>query len=156
MLIIPAKGMQSTRLLYLGSRDEERYYRVRFVPVLPEKEDQFAVSDTESERYKASMSAGVNIMMGYGAIFFVRPVNSRFDTRLQDGVAEYRVDNNGNATIELDDFRDCSMGKASDCQSTRKHLIRPGKSFSFIKEPARQYAFELIEGDSKRDIKVMK
>ena len=43
-LIVPAKGMQGTRLLHMGERDTERYFRVRFVPVVPEKEDEFAVS----------------------------------------------------------------------------------------------------------------
>ena len=36
-LIVPAKGMQGTRLLHMGGRDTERYFRVRFVPVVPEK-----------------------------------------------------------------------------------------------------------------------
>ena len=38
-LIIPAQGMQGTRLLFMGERDRERYFRVRFIPVVPEKED---------------------------------------------------------------------------------------------------------------------
>jgi hypothetical protein len=46
-LIVPAKGMQGTRLLHMGARDTERYFRVRFVPVVPEKEDEFAVSSEE-------------------------------------------------------------------------------------------------------------
>ncbi|MGI4838765.1 MAG: hypothetical protein ACRYF9_14205 [Janthinobacterium lividum] len=72
-LIIPANGMQPTRLLYMGERDRERYYRVRYVPVVPEKEDQFAVSEQEREAYKASLSAGINVMASYGAIFSCAP-----------------------------------------------------------------------------------
>src|SRR6201999_3291434 len=48
-LIVPANGMQGTRLLFMGKRDRERYFRVRFVPVVPEKEDEFAVSSDERE-----------------------------------------------------------------------------------------------------------
>ncbi|PTT71705.1 pilus assembly protein, partial [Pseudomonas sp. HMWF007] len=51
-LIVPAQGMQGTRLLYMGERDRERYFRVRFVPVVPEKEDEFAVSGEERDAYK--------------------------------------------------------------------------------------------------------
>ncbi len=40
-LIVPAQGMQGTRLLYMGERDRERYFRVRFVPVVPEKGRRF-------------------------------------------------------------------------------------------------------------------
>ena len=49
-LIVPANGMQGTRLLYMGERDRERYFRVRFVPVVPEKEDEFAVSSRRARR----------------------------------------------------------------------------------------------------------
>lgn len=155
-LIVPAKGMQATRLLYIGERDRERYYRVRFVPVVPEKADQFSVSDEERETYKESMSAGVNIMTGYGAIFFVRPKNTHFDTKIQDGPTEYRVDNKGNSTIVLDEFKDCSAKKESDCQATKKHHVRPGKSFSFTKESARVYRFNLVEGKTANKIEVLK
>src|SRR6201999_3675357 len=74
-LIVPANGMQGTRLLYMGERDRERYFRVRFLPVVPEKEDEFAVTRDEREEYKQNLSAGVNVMTGFGTIFFVRPKN---------------------------------------------------------------------------------
>lgn len=153
-LIIPAKGMQATRLLYLGDRDRERYYRVRFVPVVPEKEDQFNISEAERETYKETMSAGVNIMAGYGAIFFVRPKNTRFDTKIQDGATEYRVENAGNSTIVLDEFKDCSAKQTSDCKDTRIIHIRPGKSFSVIKEAGRIYQFKLAEGSSIKELSI--
>nr|WP_319527641.1 molecular chaperone [Pseudomonas laurentiana] len=155
-LIVPANGMQATRLLYIGDRDRERYYRVRFVPVVPEKADQFNVSDAERDAYKQSMSAGVNILTGYGAIFFVRPENTRFDTKIQNGSTEYRVENAGNSTIVLDDFKDCSIKKESDCHATKKHHVRPGESFSFTKETGRVYRFHLVEANAKKRIEVKK
>ena len=79
-LIVPAQGMQGTRLLYMGERDRERYFRVRFVPVVPEKEDEFAVSGEEREDYKKNLSAGVNVMTGFGTVFFVRPKDARFES----------------------------------------------------------------------------
>lgn len=153
-LIVPAKGTQSTRLIYRGERDVERYYRVRYVPVVPEKEDQFNVSDEERETYKASMSAGVNIMTGYGAIFFVRPEKVSFNTRINNGATEYRVENAGNSTLELDEFKDCSLNDERDCRATKKHILRPGKAFSFAKEVGRVYRFNLIEAAVKKSIEV--
>ncbi|MGY2313297.1 molecular chaperone [Pseudomonas sp. SDO5522_S412] len=155
-LIVPAKGMQATRLLYVGDRDQERYYRVRFVPVVPEKEDQFNVTETEREVYKQSMSAGVNIMTGYGAIFFVRPKHTRFDTIIQNSSVEYYVKNAGNSTIELDEFKDCSIKKESACQATSKHHVLPGRTFSFTKVAGRIYSYELIEGASKKTMVIEK
>jgi predicted GTPase len=72
-LIVPAKGMQGTRLLHMGARDTERYFRVRFVPVVPEKEDEFAVSSEERDAYKENLSAGVNVMTGFGTVFLSGP-----------------------------------------------------------------------------------
>lgn len=155
-LIIPADGMQATRLLYLGGRDKERYYRVRYVPVVPEKEDQFAVSDEDREVYKKEMSAGVNVMTGYGAIFYVRPKETRFDTKISDQPNEYKVTNSGNSTIEIDEFKDCSSANAKDCLATRSHYILPGKGFSFTKEAGRTYTFSLFEGSQKKAIEVKK
>lgn len=153
-LIIPAQGMQATRLLYVGDRDRERYYRVRFVPVVPEKEDQFNVSEAERETYKETMSAGVNIMTGFGAIFFVRPKNTRFDTKVQDGPTQYRVENAGNSTIVLDELKDCSAKNKNDCQATQKIHVRPGTSFSLTKEPGRTYQFNLMEGSANKAMSV--
>ncbi|MEB5932395.1 molecular chaperone [Pseudomonas mosselii] len=153
-LIVPASGMQATRLVYMGDRDRERYYRVRFVPVVPEKEDQFAVSDQERETYKTAMSAGVNVLTGYGTVFFVRPKDTRFATKIQDGDAEYRVDNTGNTTIELADFKDCSVSQAQECAEARKHIVLPGRHFSFVKAPGRKYSFNLVEGAASKSIKV--
>lgn len=153
-LIVPANGMQALRLLYVGEREHERYYRVRYVPVVPEKEDQFAVSESEREQYKASLSAGVNIMAGYGAIFFVRPKYTRFDTRIHDSTGNYRVENAGNSTIELGEFKDCSVSDPRECQATRSHHVLPGRQFVLSKQAGRTYAYELMEGDKKTKVKI--
>lgn len=72
-LIVPANGMQGSRLVFMGEREKERYFRVRFVPVVPEKEDEFAVSPEEREEYKKGLSAGVNVLAGYGTVFLCGP-----------------------------------------------------------------------------------
>lgn len=153
-LIVPANGMQALRLLYVGEREHERYYRVRYVPVVPEREDQFAVSEAEREQYKASLTAGVNIMAGYGAIFFVRPRHIRFDTRVHDSATEYRVENAGNSTIELAEFKDCSQSDPRECLATRSHHVLPGRHFVLPKAAGRVYAYELIESDKKTKVKL--
>ena len=104
-LIVPANGMQGTRLLLMGERDTERYFRVRFIPVVPEKEDEFAVSAEERDEYKNNLSAGVNVMTGFGTVFFVRPKNSRFDSVIEDAPTTYRVRNNGNTVVVVDESR---------------------------------------------------
>ncbi|MGE1176563.1 molecular chaperone [Pseudomonas sp. BW7P1] len=152
-LIIPAQGMQGTRLLFMGERDKERYFRVRFVPVVPEKEDEFAVSSEEREEYKKSLTAGVNVMAGFGTIFFVRPHNARFDTVIDDKTSTYKVRNNGNTVVVIDEFKSCSKSDETECDATTKHHVMAGKTFEFEKKPGREYRFILVEGDSKKNLK---
>ncbi|MCX2544564.1 molecular chaperone [Pseudomonas sp. COW5] len=152
-LIIPAQGMQATRLLFMGERDKERYFRVRFVPVVPEKEDEFAVSSEEREEYKKTLTAGVNVMAGFGTIFFVRPQNARFDSVIDDRADTYKVRNNGNTVVVIDEFKSCSRTNEAECDPTTKHHVMAGKTFEFEKKPGREYRFILVEGDSKKNLK---
>ncbi|MHC8373542.1 molecular chaperone [Pseudomonas sp. MDT1-85] len=153
-LIVPAQGMQGTRLLYMGARDRERYFRVRFVPVVPEQEDDFVVSSEERDEYKKSLTAGVNVMTGFGTIFFVRPKDARFDTAVNETASRYELINNGNTVIIVDEFKSCSLTKDSDCGATTKHHVLAGKTFAFDKETGREYRFFLIEGADKKTMKV--
>ena len=91
------------------ARAKERYFRLRFVPVVPEKEDEFAISQEDSDEYKKTLSAGVNVMAGYGTIFIVRPKNPRFDTKIEDTPQQYSLRNNGNTVVVVEEFKDCSV-----------------------------------------------
>ena len=153
-LIVPAKGMQGTRLLYMGERDSERYFRVRFVPVVPEKEDEFVLSNEERDDYKKSLSAGVNVMTGFGTIFFVRPKIARFDTAINDTPSRYELRNNGNTVMVVDEFKSCSIRNENDCGPTTKHHVLAGKTFGFDKEKGREYRFMVVEGDTKKVLKI--
>jgi P pilus assembly chaperone PapD len=153
-LIVPAGGMQATRLLYMGERDTERYFRVRFVPVVPEKEDEFAVSSDEREDYKKSLSAGVNVMTGFGTIFFVRPKNSRYASVIDDSGGTYRLRNDGNTVVLIDEFKNCAANSETDCEPTTKHHVLAGKTFQFDKKPGREYRFKLVEGKDRKDLRV--
>ncbi|MFJ2363144.1 molecular chaperone [Pseudomonas sp. NPDC087697] len=153
-LIVPANGMQGTRLLYMGERETERYFRVRFVPVVPEKEDEFAVSSEEREDYRKHLSARVNVMAGFGTVFFVRPKNSRFDSVIDDSAGTYRIRNNGNTVVVIDEFKNCSRAVETDCEPTTKHHLLAGKAFEFQKQAGREYRFNLIEGSSKKALHI--
>ena len=153
-LIVPAQGMQGTRLLYMGERDRERYFRVRFVPVVPEKEDEFLVSSEEREDYKQNLSAGVNVMTGFGTVFFVRPKNARFESTINDTNYRYELRNNGNTVVIVDEFKSCAISNENECGATTKHHVMAGKAFGFDKEKGREYRFILIEGNSKKVLKI--
>lgn len=154
-LIVPANGVQGTRLLFMGDRDKERYFRVRFVPVVPEAEDEFAVSAEEREDYKKErIAAGVKVLAGFGTVFFVRPRDTRFETVIDDSAGRYQVRNNGNSVVVIDEFKDCSAQKENDCRPTTKHHVMAGRAFAFDKEPGREYRFDLIEGPGKKAVEI--
>lgn len=153
-LIVPAQGMQGTRLLFMGERDKERYFRVRFVPVVPEKEDEFAVSGEEREEYKKTLTAGVNVMAGFGTIFFVRPHNARFDSVIDDAAGTYTVRNNGNTVVVIDEFKNCSKTNETECEPTTKHHVMAGRRFEFEKKAGREYRFILVEGDTRKNLHI--
>lgn len=154
-LIVPANAMQGTRLLFMGDRDKERYFRVRFVPVVPEAEDEFAVSAEEREEYKKErVAAGVKVLAGFGTVFFVRPKDTRFETVIDDSANRYLLRNNGNSVVVIDEFKDCLAKKDNDCRPTTKHHVMAGRTFAFDKEPGREYRFDLIEGTQKKVVEI--
>ncbi|KAA0960445.1 molecular chaperone [Pseudomonas sp. ANT_H12B] len=153
-LIVPANGMQGSRLLFLGEREKERYFRVRYVPVVPEKEDEFAVSAQERDAYKKSLSAGVNVLAGYGTVFFVRPKETRFASVIENEASHYRIRNNGNSVVVIDEFKDCSLSNEQECQPTTKHHILSGRTFHFEKQVGRHYRFTMTEGSKTQNLAV--
>lgn len=149
-LIVPAGGMQAVRLLYRGEREQERYYRLRFNPVMPQSGDGFAVSERDGEDYKASLSAGVQVMAGYGSLLYVRPQQPRFEVDVQEKAGQIVVRNTGNSTVQLDRFRVCE-GKGTDCKAPVVHTMLPGAVRSFEKTAQRHYSFDVVGGShSKR------
>ncbi|WP_196798772.1 hypothetical protein [Burkholderia diffusa] len=152
-LIVPAHGTQASRLLYRGARDVERYYRVRFMPVLPDKKDDFGITEAEREQYKDSMSAGVNVLAGYGAFVIVRPKQVRYDTQVTAGADDHTVANRGNSTIVLDAFYHCDAD-GEQCDQPVVHYILPGSQKTFPKTTGRHYRFQLIEGKQTRELRL--
>jgi P pilus assembly chaperone PapD len=152
-LIVPAKGMQAVRLLYRGPRDQERYFRLRFMPVLPEAGDGFAVDEQDAERYRDSLKAGVNLLAGYGSLLFVRPEQTRYQTPVQRQAGQLVVTNQGNATVVLDHFRQCRTA-GEGCEQSTKHHLLPGRSREFIGEVGKVHQFELHEGSRKQSMVV--
>lgn len=152
-LIVPARGLQSVRLLYRGERDRERYFRVRFIPVLPEVNDGFAVDEAEVDAYRNSLKAGVNLLAGYGALLFVRPGDTRFATSTQGEGGKLTVVNKGNSTVVLDHFRVCQAAN-EQCQPATKHHLLPGRTRQFEGAQGGVFQFELQEGEQHQQMTV--
>lgn len=145
-LIVPAKGMQAVRLLYRGERGNERYFRVRFVPVLPEADDGFNLDPAQVEQYREGLKAGVNLLAGYGTLLFVRPAEVRYQTSVWRQQGQLFVNNEGNATVVMDNFRQCDGG---GCEQPTKHHLLPGHKRQFSGHATKAHHFELQEGQSR-------
>lgn len=147
-LIIPANnGQQATRLVYRGQRDAERYYRVRFVPVVPNT-GEFSFDEQQASQYKEGLDAGVTVFTGFGAMVFVPPTDARYDTRI-DAQA---VSNQGNATIVLGNLRQCSVSKPEHCEEGRQIQVLPGKRHILAGDATHFTRFDLQEGASSRPV----
>ncbi len=151
-MIIPANGMQSTRLLFMGSRAQERYYRVRFIPVLPSSADSFDQSADDQQPYKNTLAAQVTLLTGFGTLLFVRPDKVVFDTRLKDEKDTYSIHNAGNSVIALDFVKTCHVETTTQCSAIAQHYVLPGRTYTFTKEPDKVHSFVLQEGRAERTI----
>lgn len=149
-MIIPPSEFQSVRLLWPGAREKERYYRVRLTPVIPDKTNDFGLTEKEITEYKSSIKAGVNILTGYGSILYVMPEKPGFNTAVTDDAASVRIMNSGNATIFIDDIRHCG-DKKSQCSSPTRAFVIPWRNFVIKKESGKSVHFRLHEAGNTKD-----
>lgn len=149
-LIIPSSGFQSVRILWPGDRKKERYFRIRFTPVLPEENDNFGMSKDEISKYrKNALDVGVNVLTGYGSVVVIQPKNPLFNTVIDDTNKQILIVNNGNTTIILDNIRYCENAK-SYCKNKSREIILPGREFILQKKQNNKINFTLIEGDKSK------
>lgn len=139
-LIIPAAGMQTVRLLFSGERDKERYFRLRFNPVLPSAGDGFELTEKEADAYEVSISGGVQMLAGFGSLLYVRPREVAHQLAIDEEPSRFVVRNVGNATAVLDRFRRCN-GDGLDCDPAVVHHLAPGGQKVFEKKPGEIYVF---------------
>lgn len=151
-MMIPAAAVQANRLFYVGPRNKERYFRVRYVPIVPASGKEFGLSEKEISQYKSGLSAGINVMAGYGAIVTVRPRITHYSTDINEQGKEIVITNNGNSTVTLEGFVSCNKNKKCSTPIVR-HLI-PGSRFQQPKENGYSYRFTLIEGATEKNVRL--
>lgn len=134
-MIIPPSGFQSARILWPGDRNKEKYFRVRFTPVMPDANDGFGLDNEAVDKYKKdALHAGVNILAGYGTIVIVQPNTPVFNTIIDDAHSDFtKIKNNGNATILLKNIRHC-RAENTDCDTSSREFIYPGSNTSIPKK----------------------
>jgi hypothetical protein len=151
-LIIPPGGSQTVRLLMLGDRQSERYFRARFVPVQPTNDHGFSVSSEEAKAFENSLTAAMNLLVGYGALVTIAPTMPVFDTEVVNLSGQERVRNRGNTTIFLNDVYACSV-KADKCEPPVRKRIAPGREEGFASDTDTYYKLELQEGLDKKALR---
>ncbi|WP_333781666.1 hypothetical protein [Kosakonia pseudosacchari] len=153
-MIIPPGGFQSVRIMWPGDRSVEKYYRVRFIPVLPKTDDGFGLSNKEVDDYrKKALSAGLNVLSGYGTLVIVLPTKPVFSTQIESSSpSAIRVTNKGTATIVLENIRNCTSA-GTECDSAKRLFILPGKTKEIDKSKGRTTLFTLIEGENQKKLR---
>jgi hypothetical protein len=144
-MIIPADGSQQVRVIYRGPRTQERYFRVRYVPVMPKANDAFALQPGEARAYADAIQAGVGVLKAIGTVIIVGPSEPRYYTRLETTEKRLRILNQGNATVRVGNASYCSI-KTDTCKGETTAHIRPGQHLDIPQRAGEVYRFELREG----------
>lgn len=150
-LIIPPGGFQAVRILWPGDRVSERYFRIRFTPVMPEGDDNFGLNKAAISEYrKNALHAGLNVLTGYGTIVIVQPENPKFNTLINDAAPDsVTVSNRGDATVVLENIRQCKAAN-TDCGAVTREFILPQRTHVVQRKSGFKTNFTLIEGINKR------
>lgn len=151
-LVVPPKGSASVRLIHLGARDQERYFRVRFVPVQPQQGDAFKLEQGEADAYRQSLSAGVRILAGFGVVTIVQPRAVRFDTVLEKRGAQHVLVNRGNSAVVLEDYEVCGP---KGCVNAGRRKVFPGHTRVFPVHAGEKHRFQLREGHARRQVELV-
>jgi hypothetical protein len=147
-LIIPPGSSRDLRLVFRGARAQERYFRLRFVPVVPHGDDPFGQPEQAQHDYLKAIEASVGVLKAVGGIVLISPKPSMFATLVQQQGASLSVSNNGNTTIVLEDLTPCQANAL--CPQGRTVHIRPGKVFTYEGEQGQGLSFTLVEGTQRR------
>ncbi|WP_345830788.1 hypothetical protein AAGR22_05430 [Erwinia sp. HDF1-3R] len=150
-LIIPAKGMQTNRLVFTGSRDNERYYRVRYIPVIPQDAQEFGLSKDDAKKYQDEISAGVTVLTGFGTIVTVLPSSARFNTRITEDSRTLKISNNGNASIVIQSLKECDKN-LKNCTNVTTHQLRPGMKLEKPVTTGKVWQYVLHEGMQNKSL----
>lgn len=150
-LIIPVNGLQTNRLVFTGSRDTERYYRVRYIPVVPENNQEFAIDKRDVEAYQQAISAGVTVLSGFGIIVTVQPENVHFATQIDSDKNKLRIINNGNTSIVISDLKSCERD-LKNCDSPMTLQLRPGRRLEQTAPVNKIWRYTLTEGSHKKNL----
>ena len=148
-LIVAAGGTQSARLIFRGNRDRERYFRLRFTPVMPGGGNEFGLDDQAVEAYRSKLEAQLSVLAGYGTVLLISPTSPRYETSILDTAGQITVGNQGNATVVLEELRDCAPD-GSDCSAPTTVHVRPGNRFEIKRLPGRMHRFERVEGGARK------
>ncbi len=144
-LIIPLNGFQINRLVVIGAREKERYYRVRYIPVIPEDAHEFGLNADEMNKYQTEINAGVTVLTGFGTIVTVLPSSPQFDTQTMETQGRLHIRNQGNASIVIHSLRECERD-LENCSSVTHHQLRPGIELERPINKDKIWQYTLVEG----------
>lgn len=152
-MIIPPGGTQTVRLIALGPREKERYFRVRYIPVAPNKHGEFPDDESQTEAGEVNTAGSVSVLIGYGTLVTVAPKEPRFKTRIDRAIASEALHNEGNTTVIAEHHRICPAN-GRECSGPTRDRIKPGKSLALATTADSHHRFDLIEGSRKTSMTV--
>ena len=147
-LVIPKDGSRSVRIYIPESvdRNQDRYYRIKYIPVLPTKAEGY--DRPEFER----TDTGLGLSVAWGQLVYLSKSDPVFNTKIQEEDEVVTITNQGDSFIELNNVELCNE---SDCRYGGSATVAGGKSISFSKKiNDTDISILLIEGNDEKRINI--
>ena len=152
-MIIPVNGMQTSRLVFSGERNKERYYRVRYIPVDPKEMQDISGNEGASE--KNEIDTGLKVLTGFGIIVTVAPASTVFNTVINGKNNSLKIENKGNSSVVLGELKYCD-DRMKTCSDPENIQLRPGKKIERTAPLGQFWFYSLAEGNKKQQINTTK
>jgi|GEM_PF-3385104 len=141
-VVIPPKATRGVGL-YLKKRwDKDRFFRVRFTPVRPTKEEGFVQGSNK-------VQTGASVGIAWGTLVVVPRANPSYQTELTQDGNIITLNNAGNSFVEIKNPKVCSDKSCSDDFDFR---VMSNESQSLDTKGLKSFSASLVEGGITRQV----
>ncbi|MBO1386538.1 hypothetical protein BVJ60_17395 [Vibrio cholerae] len=125
-IVIPSGSSKSIRVYYPEEieRVEDRFFRIRFSPVLPSKE--YGFTEDEINSAKENLSSKVNVSIGWGHLLVVGKQNPKlaYEAKIIENNTFISLENTGDSLLTFKSILACSKDKECSVIAKGTRLIK--------------------------------
>ncbi|WP_108651088.1 hypothetical protein [Dongshaea marina] len=131
LVVLPKHSVNIIFSLPNGRPKDLGFYRVAFLPVIPEKEYGFNISHKQLEKIRARASVGI----GLSTALVIEPKSVKYSYRIKRDQGKVKIKNTGNGVIIAETFDKCISDhlpeKSCKYRKNTRSYIYPGLQEQF-------------------------